>query len=107
MPTERRAFGDRGEALAENFLRAKGFRILARQARVSRLGELDLVALDGPALVFVEVKTRRDRIFGPPEEAVTPGKLRAIVSAAQAWIGTRGWRGAWRIDVVAVEMTDE
>ncbi|HLZ33102.1 MAG TPA: YraN family protein, partial [Nitrospira sp.] len=53
-----RLFGQEGEATAENYLRQKGYRIIAKNLR-SSLGELDLVAEDGPVLVFVEVKARR------------------------------------------------
>ena len=106
MKTARRRFGDEGEGLAAAFLARRGFRVLARNVRVPRVGEIDLVALDGPALVFVEVKTRRDRAFGPPEEAVTPAKRRTLAACAEAWRTGRGWTARpWRIDVVAVDLS--
>lgn len=106
METARRRFGNEGERLAADFLRRKGFRILERQARVARFGEIDLVTLDPRgALVFVEVKTRRDRAFGPPEEAVTPSKLRTLAACAEAWRSARGWTDRpYRLDVVAVDL---
>jgi putative endonuclease len=106
MITARRKFGDEGEAMAAAFLARRGFRVLARNVRVGRLGELDLVALDGRELVFVEVKTRRGGEFGPPEEAVTPAKLRRIAACAEAWRVAKGWTArAWRVDVVAVDLS--
>ncbi len=106
MPTERRKFGDEGEGMAAALLARLGFRVLARNVRMGRLGEIDLIALDGQELVFVEVKTRRDRSFGPPEEAVTPSKLRTIAACADGWRNRKGWTGrAWRIDIVAVDLT--
>ncbi|HJV33366.1 MAG TPA: YraN family protein [Patescibacteria group bacterium] len=104
MRTAMRKFGDEGEDAAAAFLARRGFRVLARNVRVPRVGELDLIALDGDELVFVEVKTRRDRSFGPPEEAVTPAKLRTIAACAEAWRNGRGWTDRpWRVDVVAVD----
>lgn len=105
MITARRKFGDEGEALAAAFLMRRGFRILARNVSVGRVGEIDLIALDGRELVFIEVKARRDRAFGSPEEAVTPAKLRRVAAAAEAWRAAKGWAArAWRIDVVAVDL---
>ena len=105
MRTEKRKFGDEGEEMAAAFLARRGFRLLARNARVSRIGEIDVVALDGATLVFVEVKTRRDRAFGPPEEAVTRSKLRTLAACAEAWRNAKGWTARpWRVDVVAVDL---
>jgi putative endonuclease len=105
METERRRFGNRGEDMAAAFLAREGFRILARNARVPRIGEIDIVALDRGVLVFVEVKTRRDHAFGPPEESVTPSKLRTLSACADAWRNAKGWTArAWRIDVVAIDL---
>lgn len=106
MLTPRRRLGNEGEDAAAAYLAAKGFRVLARQARIPRLGEIDLVALDRGTLVFVEVKTRRDAAYGTPEEAVTPAKLRTLQACAEAWRAERGWFDRpYRIDVVAVELT--
>jgi len=116
MKTARRRFGDEGEAAAAAFLARRGFRVLARNVRVPRVGEIDIVALDptspsglrgasGGTLVFVEVKTRRNDAFGPPEEAVTPAKLRTLAACAEAWRNATGWRDRpYRIDVVAVDL---
>src|SRR5690348_3468505 len=99
MKTERRAFGDEGEDFAAAFLARRGFRVIARNVRVVRIGEIDVIALDGRELVFVEVKTRRDHAFGPPEEAVTPAKLRTIAACAEAWRTAKGWTARpYRID---------
>jgi Holliday junction resolvase-like predicted endonuclease len=57
---------------------------------------------DGPTLVFVEVKTRRARRQGYPEEAVTALKLRHTVKAAAAYRTEHRHTGNWRVDVVSV-----
>lgn len=106
MDSERKVIGNHGEDLAAAFLRSRGFRILERQARVSRMGEIDIVALDGQTLVFVEVKARRGSSFGAPEEAVTSSKLRTIAACAESWRNAKGYLARpYRIDVVAIDLT--
>jgi putative endonuclease len=78
-------FGELGEREAARFLRRKGYRILARQVR-NRFGELDLIALDGETIVFVEVKTRRGIAQGAPFEAVSSDKQRKMTNAALAYL---------------------
>ncbi len=107
----RHVFGRFGEDAAAEHLRRRGFEILARNVR-SSLGEIDLVALDGDVVVFVEVKARRR---GPDDarrtraalvsglEAVDARKQRRLVRLAQAFLARAGWSGrAARFDVVAV-----
>ena len=98
-----RIFGDRGERAAARYLKRQGMRILARQHR-SRLGEIDLVALDAGCVVFVEVKTRASDAAGRPEEAVTAAKQRQLTRLALEYLKRRGWLGrkSARFDVVAV-----
>ncbi|WKZ28927.1 MAG: YraN family protein [Patescibacteria group bacterium] len=105
MDSERKVIGNKGEDLAAAFLRSRGFRILERNARVSRIGEIDIVALDRETLVFVEVKTRHDVTFGSPEEAVTASKLRTLAACAESWQAAKGWTARpYRIDVIAVDL---
>lgn len=99
----RRKLGQRGEALAAQHLEHQGYEILARNWRC-QAGELDLVALDGPCLVAVEVRTRRGRRFGTPEESITAAKRARLIELADAYVDEAGWAGHWRIDVVAIEM---
>ncbi len=96
--------GRYGEDVATRFLVAKGWTILGRNWRC-RQGEIDIVALDGDDVVFVEVKTRRGVAFGSPAEAVTREKLARLRRLAATWLATedRGFAGV-RIDVVAIEV---
>jgi len=97
-----RRLGERGELLAAQFLQSQGFRILARGSR-DRLGEIDLVALDGRAIVFVEVKTRRSHDRGHPADAVDFEKQRRLSRLALAWLKGRGLlEVSCRFDVVAI-----
>lgn len=102
----RKRLGDLGERLAVEHLESCGYHILATKWRCVG-GEVDIVAEDGDGLAFVEVKTRRSRSYGLPEESLTPAKIRRLQTAAQAWLAANvGDRLVdWRIDVVAVELS--
>lgn len=94
--------GALGERAAERFLRRKGYRIVTRNY-LCRAGEIDLVALDGSMIVFVEVKTRASREHEDPESAVTPGKQQRVIRAARMFLRqTRSVGRACRFDIVAI-----
>ena len=81
----RKMLGRNGEDIACLMLQERGFRILDRNFRYGRQ-EIDIVCLDGTALRFVEVKTRREPVEGEAWEAVTPAKMRNIGRAAQRYL---------------------
>ena len=94
--------GERGENAAAKFLRRRGMKIVARRSR-SRVGELDLVAVDGHTLVFVEVKTRASDAKGSAAAAVDERKQRQLTRAALAFLKAKGLlEYPSRFDVVAV-----
>jgi putative endonuclease len=101
----RKDFGDSAERVAALHLEQNGYRIVARNVR-TRYGEIDLVAEDRDGLAFVEVKARRGRGHGAPEEALTPRKQLKLVQLASAFVSENELFSnyAWRIDVVAVEL---
>lgn len=102
----RRIFGNKAEDLAAKFLREKGLKIIAKQYK-SKFGEIDLIALDGGEVVFVEVKARRTADFGHPEESVTPSKLRKIMAVGDKFLKEKNWeQRLHRIDVVAITYGD-
>ena len=91
-----------GENLAEALLRRKKYRIICRGYRAGR-GEIDIVALDGRTLVFVEVKTRRNRRYGLPEEYVTVKKQAQIRKTALRFLLSRRIpHSDCRFDVIGV-----
>ena len=97
--------GRAGEDAAARFLIARGYVVLDRNWRCG-LGEIDIVATDGTALVVCEVKTRGGGAFGSPAEAVTYEKLARLRLLAIEWVQASAAR--WprvRIDVVAVVRT--
>ena len=104
---DRRIFGDEGEQLAADFLRAKGYQIHESQYR-TRFGEIDLICLDGDEIVFVEVKARHSAEYGFPEEAITPQKVRHITRTAEHFLSEHHVDDRpWRVDVVAIEYDRE
>jgi putative endonuclease len=99
----RRSLGAEGERLAAEHLAAAGYRIAARNVRSAGV-EIDLIARRGRTIAFVEVKTRRGRQHGAPEEAVDARKQARLVRGAAAWLREHGGRTARaRFDVIAVE----
>lgn len=101
-----RWLGDAGERVAVRYLKRAGFRILVRNAR-SRIGEIDVIAMEGNCIVFVEVKTRSSAEAGHPTEAVTPAKQRQLTRTALAWLKQRGLlEHRARFDVIAITWAD-
>ena len=103
----RQLLGRRGEQMAADALRERGYRIVERNFRC-RYGEIDLIAEERDDLVFVEVKTRRGSAFGWPEEAVTLTKRRKLAEVASYYLDlhAEGDR-PWRIDVVAIDFNQD
>jgi len=100
------SFGRRGEREAARYLRRKGYQILSRGDR-SKPGELDLVALDGRTIVFIEVKTRETAESGHPAEAVDLAKQRRLTRVAVTFLKRHGLlEHPARFDVVAVTWPD-
>jgi putative endonuclease len=94
--------GRRGEEAAAQYLVGRGYRILARGDQ-TRPGEIDIVALDGQTVVFVEVKTRRRQWFGHPVEAVGAIKQRRLTRLAVTFLKHHGLLECpARFDVIAV-----
>ena len=103
----KKSLGQRGEDAAAKFLKRKGYRLLARHLD-SRLGDLDIVAVDGRTVVFVEVKTRTTTDAGHPTEAIDQRKQRRMTQAALAFLkANRLLEEAARFDVVAITWAED
>jgi putative endonuclease len=99
--------GNYGERVATAWLRTQGCRILARNFRGPRKGEVDIVAREGTLLLFVEVKTRREGAKIRGLDAVGKDKQALIERGANAWLRQLGTRNLpWRFDVIEVTVTD-
>ena len=95
--------GQLGERLAAEKLAAQGYDILERNYRCSA-GEMDIVARDGECYAFVEVRSRRGRACGTPEESIDQRKQRRLIEIAETYLQEHSLGDVdWRIDVVAVE----
>jgi putative endonuclease len=97
--------GRKGEKMAAEYLRRNGFRVLYRNFRSRRGGEIDLVCRDRRAktLVFVEVKTRTTDVFGPPHTGVTRAQQDRIIHGAKEWLRLlNDPQVPYRFDVVEV-----
>jgi len=101
-------FARAAERYAAAYLERRAWRVLAVNQRVAR-GEIDIIARRGGVLAFVEVKARRSRRCGAPEDAVTPRKRRQIARLAELWMGARPavMRGITdvRFDIIAVDLS--
>jgi putative endonuclease len=107
MSRSRVMFGKIGEDLACRELEGRGYAILARRYR-QRAGELDIIARDGPTVVFVEVKAREGREFGNAAEAVTSLKRRRMTRVALEYlVRHRLTQCPCRFDVVSIHMENE
>lgn len=104
---DKRTVGKIGEDTAVSYLVSKGYKVIQRNFRAKRYGEVDIIAHspDGGWLVFVEVKTRVGDSFGKPEEAVTFGKMRELKKMVDYFYNLKqNVKVAPRIDVVAVSL---
>ena len=101
------ALGRRGEALAARYVKRRGMRIVARGKRL-RPGELDLVAVDGGTIVFIEVKTRTSTEAGHPVLAVDANKQQRLTRLALAYLKGHGLlEYPARFDVVAITWPEQ
>ena len=94
--------GSAAEALAARFLQSQGLTIIARNYRC-RGGEIDLIARDGPSLVFVEVRLRRNTAFGGAATSITAKKRRRLGFAAKHYLGRLGREPPCRFDAILLD----
>lgn len=103
---ERRALGQKGEKLAQDYLKSKGYRILEANYRCS-IGEIDIIAENKNRFAFVEVRTRSSREYGTPEESITEVKKEKLASLCMEYINNHKVSREWHLDLVAVEVNAE
>ena len=102
MTANLKQVGATGEDLAAAHLKKQGYQILERNYRTP-IGEIDLIARHQGALVFIEVKTRRSRRFGSPQEAVHPAKQERLRNLAEYYLQQQGLGEVTvRFDVVGI-----
>lgn len=106
MTLRKKKLGANGEQIAINYLQRQGYKILERNYR-NRLGEIDIIARQGTDLVFIEVKTRSDTLFGSPLDSVTTAKQRQLSKVALEYLSRQEWFDhPARFDVVGVQLKE-
>jgi len=98
--------GRYGEQIAADFLRKKGYIILASNYS-TRVGEIDLIARKGEIVAFVEVKTRKNQSYLPASTAVGREKQRRITASAMQWIAENESRDQFSFDIIEVYTEDK
>ena len=106
--SSRAKFGQWGERQARLYLEAEGYGVVAANFRC-RAGEIDIVAIDGDELVFVEVKARRGGTYGQAEESISPVRAERLAVVAEEFLQSRSAfpydsETPWRIDLVCVNL---
>lgn len=103
MSGPKRTLGDAGERLAERRVGELGWSVIDRKWRV-RGGEIDLIALDGDVLVFIEVKTRRGAARGAAEEAIDDAKSERLLMLGEQYVSDHPEHldRIWRVDLIAI-----
>jgi putative endonuclease len=96
-----KSLGSEGEFLAEQFLRKKGYSIVAHNYK-TRIGEIDIIARDGETIVFVEVKTRSDDTFCEPYESVNMAKRAKMKKVASLYLQKQKKEFPARFDVISI-----
>ena len=81
----KRDFGNTGENLATDYLEKQGYTILERNFYCKQ-GEIDIIAKDKNEIVFIEVKSRSNKLFGIPSEAVTKQKIKHLFRTARYFL---------------------
>ncbi|MES2981763.1 MAG: YraN family protein [Verrucomicrobiota bacterium] len=99
--------GEYGERVAVDWLRAKNCKVLARNFKGRKGGEVDIVARDGEQILFTEVKTRQKNAMMRGLAAVNRKKQALIQRGANEWLRRLGTREVpWRFDVIEVEVSE-
>ena len=93
--------GQKGERLAQNYLKRHRYQIIASNWRFKR-AEIDIITEKNGILIFVEVKTRTNTSFGTPEKFISEQKMDFILEAASQYMLSTGYNGEVRFDVIAV-----
>jgi putative endonuclease len=101
--------GQQGEELVAKYYIGNGYKIIGRNVKifgVKQFGEIDVIALKGNALVFIEVKTRRSTTYGTPAESVNYFKQRKLIKTVKVYLQQHPQFQDfdWRIDVAEVDI---
>ncbi len=102
-----KTLGDIGERIAENYLKQKGYKVLDKNFKYSKLGELDIIAKKGNDIIFCEVKARKKKHSSDfiPEDSITYQKQKKLVKLSQIYLAEKKINDIdWQIDILAIEI---
>ena len=103
--TKQQKVGKMGEDMAVKYLKKKKYKILERNYRADKYGEIDIIAKNKSGLVFVEVKTKTDEQFGSPEQEFTYQKKKKMRRAIQNYLYKKYLTDKdWQADLIAIEI---
>ena len=98
---EHNIIGKYGEEIARDYLKRKGYKIIAQNYKTKR-GEVDIIATHKKVLVFIEVRTKQHEWFGTPEDSIGTQKIRKLTWNARAYVARMRHEGFYRLDAVCV-----
>ncbi len=102
----KKTIGDKGENIAENYLKKKGYKIIERNFKTRSL-EIDIITEKENFLVFVEVRSKLNNNFGAPEETINFKKSRKLKNNAKKYVNYKKYDGLYRIDVICIIFENE
>jgi putative endonuclease len=94
-----------GELMACEYLKNKGYDVVGQNVRFGK-GEIDIIAFKDQCLFFVEVKFRKNNVYGYPEDFVTEKKLQLIQQTAELYVLDKNWKGRIQFDIIAITGSD-
>ncbi len=98
--------GNKGEDLAEEFLKTDGYQIRERNYH-TKFGEIDIICQKEHTIIFVEVKTKTGLAYGSPEEMINQHKLEQVRKTAEVYLTKNNLNNyLCRIDMIAIIITD-
>ncbi len=101
MKTKNFEKGRVGELIAKKYLQNKGYCIIEENYR-TKYAEIDLIAWENGALVFVEVRTKTGECFGSPEESINRNKIKKLIRNAEAYTAIKRYSKVHRIDAICI-----
>ncbi len=102
----KKTIGNKGESIAENYLKKKGYKIIERNFRTKSL-EIDIIAEKENVLVFIEVRSKTKNDFGTPEETINFKKSKKLKRNSEKYINYKKYNGACRIDAICIIFENE
>ncbi|MBC7902052.1 MAG: YraN family protein [Gemmatimonadaceae bacterium] len=106
MEDHNRGLGKTGEALAAEYLNRQGFTVLHKNWRKGRL-EVDIIAARDDVLHVIEVKTRRNNVFGEPEDSIGLKKIERMLRGGLAYVSAHPHWARMQLDVLSITMMEE